>query len=111
MPPARKTRKARKPPPSDKSRLRVMRKRRGLSLHSKIIEYGELFGLDVIMMARDKASGKYEVFEPHEDWPAPKDIKRTEDVGGNFRVELQRMEKLVKGLKVPEPPRPLCTRS
>lgn len=51
-----------------------MRKRRGLSLHSKIIEYGELFGLDVIMMARDKASGKYEVFEPHEDWPAPKDI-------------------------------------
>lgn len=68
-----------------------MRKRRCISLHSKIIEYGELFGLDVIMMARDKASGKYEVFEPDEDWPAPKDIvsehnkseKETQLIGGD----------------------------
>ncbi|KAK7924652.1 hypothetical protein PG985_006706 [Apiospora marii] len=117
---ARKSRIRKKSSPSDKSRLKVMRLRRGRSLHHKVVEYGELFGLDVILIARDKTSGEYEVFEPSKTWPAIRDIcktptivhdsqKKADDVSENLQLELQRMEKLVKRLKVPEPPKPRCT--
>ncbi|KAI1489430.1 hypothetical protein F5X96DRAFT_670701 [Biscogniauxia mediterranea] len=108
-------------PPTEGSRLKVMRKRRGRSLHRKILEYGELFNLDVVLIAQDRASGEYEVFEPNENWPVIKDIsptivhvsRKAGDVGGggNLQSKLQRMEKLVKQSRVPKPPRPrvLCT--
>ncbi|RYP14045.1 hypothetical protein DL767_010442 [Monosporascus sp. MG133] len=92
------------------SRLKVMRKRRGRSLHRKIVEYSDLFNLNITLIAQDKTSGDYEVFqpEPDENWPpAMRDIGRREkDMGESLRSELQRLEKLVKQSKVPKPPKP-----
>ncbi|KAI0153297.1 hypothetical protein GGR57DRAFT_513133 [Xylariaceae sp. FL1272] len=59
------------------NRLRVMRKRRARSLQSKIIDYAELFSLNVELVAQDKTSGDYEVFQPRLDKnfpPARNDI-------------------------------------
>lgn len=59
------------------SRLKVMRKRRGRSLHRKIVEYAGLFNLDITIVARDKINGEYEIFQPTRDInfpPAMKDI-------------------------------------
>jgi hypothetical protein len=49
--------------PSDKSRLKVMRKRRVRSLRKKVLQLGELFNLDVILVAQDKSSGECEVLK------------------------------------------------
>ncbi|KAI1655477.1 hypothetical protein F4813DRAFT_160522 [Daldinia decipiens] len=100
------------------SRLKVMRKRRGRSLHRKIVEYAGLFNLDITIVARDKINGEYEIFQPTRDInfpPAMRDIEptilhtgRKGNVNTDFvrfhQRELIRMEKLVRRSKVPKPP-------
>jgi hypothetical protein len=51
--------------------LRVRRKRRGRSLYRKIIEYSEIFDTNITIIAQDRDSGDYEVFQPVRDvnWP------------------------------------------
>ncbi|KAG7109913.1 hypothetical protein HYQ44_020319 [Verticillium longisporum] len=44
--------------------LKVRRKRRGRCLSNKIFEYGELFDIDITIIAQERASGDYEVFQP-----------------------------------------------
>jgi hypothetical protein len=53
----------RREPPTIESRLRVIRKRKAVSLKYKLSEYAELFNLKVIRIAQDKVNGEYEVFE------------------------------------------------
>ncbi|KAI1416940.1 hypothetical protein F5Y13DRAFT_204294 [Hypoxylon sp. FL1857] len=98
-------------------RLKVMRKRRGRSLRKKLVEYADLFNVDVALIVQDKKSGEYEVFQPtyNKNWPpAMKDItpavlhigrKGKTSVGHNHKIELRRMEKLVLQSKVPKPPK------
>ncbi|KAK9772900.1 hypothetical protein AB5N19_02790 [Seiridium cardinale] len=53
------------------ARLKVMRKRRGRSLQSKIVQYAGLFDVDIAVIVRGRESGEYEVFQPVRDrnWP------------------------------------------
>ncbi|ORY65196.1 uncharacterized protein BCR38DRAFT_408925 [Pseudomassariella vexata] len=94
--------------PTRDSQLRVMRKRRGGILHRSILKYADLFNLDVILMAQDRSSGEYEVFEPNENWPPH---KRHQDVSKDLESALQQLEKLVIRTRAPKPPQPQVLRS
>ncbi|KAH6705767.1 hypothetical protein EV126DRAFT_457884 [Verticillium dahliae] len=66
--------------------LKVRRKRRGLSLYNKIFEYGELFDMNITIIAQERASGDYEVFQPvrNDNWPpAMRDIIIKDNPIGN----------------------------
>ncbi|KAF3346065.1 hypothetical protein VdG2_05790 [Verticillium dahliae VDG2] len=97
--------------------LKVRRKRRGRSMYRKIVEYGEIFNMKITIIAQDRDSGEYEVFQPERDtnWPpAMTDIhpgilhtgRPIGSKGGKGRQsKLRQMEKLVRQRKVPKPPR------
>jgi hypothetical protein len=64
------------------NQLKIMRKQRARSLQSKIVEYANLFNLNVTLVAQDKTSGNYELFQPKLDKnfpPARNDTVRPPD--------------------------------
>ncbi|KAF3357053.1 hypothetical protein VdG1_00204 [Verticillium dahliae VDG1] len=66
--------------------LKVRRKRRGRSLYNKIFEYGEFFDMNITIIAQERASGDYEVFQPvrNDNWPpAMRDIIIKDNPIGN----------------------------
>ncbi|CRK11301.1 hypothetical protein BN1723_006219 [Verticillium longisporum] len=97
--------------------LKVRRKRRGLSLYNKIFEYGELFDMNITIIAQERASGDYEVFQPvrNDNWPpAMRDIRPeilhtgrpiTPKCGRGRQSKLRKIEKLLQQRKVPKPPK------
>ncbi|KAI3341944.1 hypothetical protein F4824DRAFT_513731 [Ustulina deusta] len=105
------------------NRLKVIRKQQARSLQSKIVEYANLFNLNVTLVAQDKTSRDYEIFQSKLDKnfpPARNNIEpRILHVGDEARVrihrditkpsdyfqsELRRIEKLISQSEVPKPP-------
>ncbi|KAI0449525.1 hypothetical protein F5B21DRAFT_46006 [Xylaria acuta] len=103
--------------------LNVQRRKRGVTLQNKTTEYANMFNLNVALIAQDKTTGDYEIFQPNPDEnfpPARKDIDpRILHFGheGNFivikggtkpsnnpQLQLLRIQKRISELKVPKPP-------
>ncbi|KAI0006446.1 hypothetical protein F4779DRAFT_620550 [Xylariaceae sp. FL0662B] len=92
--------------------LKVWRQRPGRSLYSKILIYGEIFNMNITIIAQERVSGDHDVFQPGRDENRPSarpDIlhtgRPTKSKGwqGRRQTKLGQMEILLRQHKVPKP--------